>query len=44
MIQSAGIGVAMGNAKAEIKALADITTTDCDHDGIANGLKKIGWL
>lgn len=44
MLQSAGIGVAMGNAKPAIKALADLTTTDCDHDGIANGLKKIGWL
>ena len=44
IIEYAGIGVAMGNAKPEIKALADITTTDCDHDGIANGLKKIGWI
>ncbi|MGA3233360.1 Cof-type HAD-IIB family hydrolase [Lactiplantibacillus pentosus] len=44
MLQSVGVGVAMGNAKPEIKALADITTTDCDHDGIANGLKKIGWI
>lgn len=44
MLQSAGIGIAMGNAAPEIKALADLTTTDCDHDGIANGLQQIGWL
>ncbi|CAJ1229137.1 Cof-type HAD-IIB family hydrolase [Lactiplantibacillus xiangfangensis] len=44
MLQSAGTGIAMGNAAPEIKALADLTTTDCDHDGIANGLKQVGWI
>ncbi|KZU64572.1 Hydrolase in cluster withDUF1447 [Lactiplantibacillus plantarum] len=44
MLQSAGIGIAMGNAAPEIKAQADMTTTDCDHDGIENGLKSIGWI
>ncbi|MFB9770314.1 Cof-type HAD-IIB family hydrolase [Lactiplantibacillus modestisalitolerans] len=44
MLKSAGIGIAMGNAAPEIKAQADMTTTDCDHDGIAHGLKEIGWI
>ena len=44
MLQSAGIVIAMGNAAPEIKAQADMTTTDCDHDGIENGLKSIGWI
>lgn len=44
MLQHAGIGVAMGNAAPDIKAVADQVTTDCDHDGIANGLRQIGWL
>ncbi|AVK63504.1 Cof-type HAD-IIB family hydrolase [Lactobacillus sp. CBA3606] len=44
MLKHAGIGIAMGNATPEIKAYADLTTTDCDHDGIANGLKSIGWI
>lgn len=44
MLQSAGIGIAMGNAAPEIKAQADMTTTDCDNDGIENGLKSIGWI
>lgn len=44
MLQSAGIGIAMGNAAPEIQAQADMTTKDCDHDGIAHGLKAIGWI
>lgn len=44
MLKSAGIGIAMGNAAPEIQAQADLTTRDCDHDGIAHGLKSIGWI
>ncbi|RRK10084.1 HAD family hydrolase [Lactiplantibacillus garii] len=44
MLKSAGIGIAMGNAAPEIQAQADMTTKDCDHDGIAHGLKTIGWI
>lgn len=36
MIETAGIGVAMANGTAEVKAIADyITTLDNNHDGIA---------
>lgn len=39
MLSYAGIGVAMGNATEETKAVADYVTTDCDEDGIWNALK-----
>ena len=39
MIQAAGIGVAMGNACKELLAVADHVTSDCDHDGVAEGIK-----
>ena len=39
MLEFAGIGVAMGNADEEVKAVADYVTTDIDDDGIANALK-----
>ena len=35
MVQTAGLGVAMGNAIAPVKAVADVITNDCDHDGVA---------
>ena len=39
MIQAAGIGVAMGNACKELLEIADHVTADCDHDGVAEGIK-----
>ena len=44
MLQFAGIGVAMGNAEAEVKAVADYVTTDIDDDGILNALKHFEIL
>lgn len=38
MLEYAGIGVAMGNATDELKAVADYITDDLDHDGIAKAL------
>ena len=38
MLAYAGIGVAMGNATAEPKAVADYITDDVDHDGVRNAL------
>ncbi len=35
MIQTAGLGVAMGNAPQEVKDVADVITEDNNHDGIA---------
>ena len=40
MIKMAGIGVAMANATAEVKAAADYVTTSCDEDGVAVALEK----
>lgn len=39
MIQAAGIGVAMRNACRELLEVADHVTSDCDHDGVAEGIK-----
>lgn len=36
MLKAAGCAVAMGNAKDEVKAVADLITDDNDHDGVAN--------
>lgn len=40
MLRHAGIGVAMGNANDDVKAVADYVTTGVDKDGIANALKQ----
>lgn len=42
MIRAAGMGVAMGNAEKAVKEAADMVTADCDEDGIAVALKKLG--
>ena len=39
MISYAGIGVAMGNAKEDLKEIADYVTTDVDDNGIFNALQ-----
>lgn len=40
MIQTAGIGVAMGNAYQDLKDAADYVTLDCDADGVAHAIEK----
>ena len=41
MLEAAGIGVAMANATAEVKAIADyITRNDNNHDGIAEVVER----
>lgn len=42
MVESAGHGVAMGNAVPELKAAAEFVTTDIRNDGVANGLAHYG--
>lgn len=44
LISSVGYGVAMGNAVAKVKEAAKFVTKDCNSDGIAFALKKIGLL
>ena len=39
MLQFAGIGVAMGNADEEVKAVADYVTADIDDEGIWKACK-----
>ncbi|WP_338955043.1 Cof-type HAD-IIB family hydrolase [Spiroplasma endosymbiont of Polydrusus cervinus] len=41
MLQWAGIGVAMGNAPADVKAIADLVTDDNNHNGITNVIEKL---
>lgn len=40
MIRSAGIGVAVGNAKDSVKAVADFVTTSNDDAGVAVAVRK----
>ena len=40
MIEAAGVGVAMANSCKEVLDAADFITTDCDNDGVAEGIKK----
>lgn len=44
MMEYAGIGVAMGNAREEVKALADIVTAHVSENGIYQAFEKIGLL
>lgn len=44
MLQAVGIGVAMGNATPECKAIADYITSDCDEDGILSALRHYNVL
>lgn len=41
MIRAAGIGVAMQNAVAEVKAAADLITGSCEDSGVAQTIEKI---
>ena len=40
MIEAAGIGAAMKNSCQEVLDAADFVTTDCDNEGVAEGIKK----
>lgn len=40
MLRQAGIGVAMSNACAEAKALAQWIAPSCDEDGVAHGINR----
>lgn len=41
MIRVASIGVAMGNAAANVKAAADFVTLHCDNDGVAHAIERL---
>jgi len=40
LLSLAGLGIAMGNAPAEVKAAADYITLDIDHAGLAIAIRK----
>ena len=44
MLKHAGIGVAMENARDDVKEIADFITTSVDDDGITNALKHYNVL
>ena len=44
MLREAGMGVAMGNAEDDTKAVADFVTADIDDDGIARALKHFNLI
>lgn len=44
MLQAAGLGVAMGNAVPELKALADRVCDSCENDGVAKTLRELGLI
>ena len=44
MTKYAGLGVAMGNAKVELKEVADHITDTVSNDGIYKACKKFGLI
>ncbi len=44
MLEYCGIGVAMGNAKDEVKSHADYVTTSVDEEGIETALKQLNII
>ena len=41
MFRRAGFSVAMGNARPEVKAMADWVTLDNESDGVAHAIEKL---
>ena len=44
MLKHAGIGIAMENARDDVKEIADFITTSVDDDGITNALRHYNVL
>lgn len=44
MLEHAWVGVVMGNASDEVKAVADYVTDSVDEDGVYNALKHFGLI
>ena len=44
MLEAVGFGVAMGNAPAELKAVARHVCPAAAEDGIARGLRELGLI
>ncbi len=41
MVQNAGFGIAMGNAREDVKEVAKYITDDNEHDGVGKAIEKI---
>lgn len=41
ILRTAGLGIAMGNAEAQVKGLADMVCDSCENGGIAKALYKL---
>ena len=41
MLQTAGVGVAMGNAKEHVREIADVVAPDNEHDGVAWTVERV---
>ena len=41
LLKAAGLGVAMGNAPAHVKAAADRVVSDCDHSGCVEAIQML---
>lgn len=44
LLEVVDVGVAMGNAREELKAVADYVTENCTDDGITKGLKEYNLI
>ena len=44
MMDYAGIGIAMGNAREEVKKRADMVTSHIDEEGLYRALDRLGLL
>ena len=44
MLRHAAIGIAMGQAKEDVKAAADYVTASIDEDGISKAMKHFGII
>ena len=44
MLKFAGIGIAMGNADTQVKAIADEVTESVDENGVVRALYRHGLL
>lgn len=44
MLEAAGLGIAMGNAAPQVKALADRVCGCCEEDGVARALQELNLI
>jgi hydroxymethylpyrimidine pyrophosphatase-like HAD family hydrolase len=43
MLEAVGLGIAMGNAPAEVQVRADRVTGSCDEEGVAQALETLSF-